>query len=101
LGRNIAQPDNPPLLIAVFPAGTHTHKARVRHEGHDRFITRFATLTATVHTVLKVLIALPPHNGSSSRFLAIKAEQHYIRVYSPDKEYMILYRFSDAVRELD
>ena len=33
--------------------------------------------------------------------LAIKAEQHYIRVFSPDKEHMILYRFSDAVRELD
>jgi len=33
--------------------------------------------------------------------LAIKAEQHYIRVFSPDKEYMVLYRFSDAVRALD
>jgi hypothetical protein len=33
--------------------------------------------------------------------LAIKAEQHYIRVFSPDKEYMVLYRFSDAIRELD
>lgn len=33
--------------------------------------------------------------------LAIKAEQHYIRVYSPDKEYMVLYRFRDALRELD
>ena len=36
-----------------------------------------------------------------AELLAIKAEQHYIRVYSPAKEYMILYRFSDAVRELD
>jgi len=33
--------------------------------------------------------------------LAIKAEQHYIRVYAPAREYMVLYRFSDAVRELD
>jgi len=33
--------------------------------------------------------------------LAIKAEQHYIKVFSPDKEYMVLYRFSDAVREID
>ena len=32
--------------------------------------------------------------------LAIKAEQHYIRVYTPEREYMLLYRFSDAVREL-
>jgi len=36
-----------------------------------------------------------------SEILAIKAEQHYIRVYTPNKEYMILYRFSDAVRSLD
>ncbi|MBT8442748.1 MAG: LytTR family transcriptional regulator [Gammaproteobacteria bacterium] len=33
--------------------------------------------------------------------LGIKAEQHYIRVFTPDREYMVLYRFSDAVRELD
>lgn len=32
--------------------------------------------------------------------LAIKAEQHYIRVYTAEREYMLLYRFSDAVREL-
>ena len=33
--------------------------------------------------------------------LGIKAEQHYIRVFTPEREYMVLYRFSDAVRELD
>lgn len=33
--------------------------------------------------------------------LAIKAEQHYIRVYTAEREYMVLYRFSDAVRELE
>jgi hypothetical protein len=33
--------------------------------------------------------------------LAIKAEQHYIRVYTAEREYLVLYRFSDAVRELD
>lgn len=33
--------------------------------------------------------------------LAIKAEQHYIKIYGSNKDYMILYRFSDAVRELD
>ena len=59
LGRKIAQPGNPLLLIAVFPAGTHTDQSRIWHEGHDRFIKRLATL-ASVHTVLKVLIALLP-----------------------------------------
>jgi hypothetical protein len=33
--------------------------------------------------------------------LAIKAEQHYIRVISAEREYMLLYRFSDAMNELD
>jgi len=42
-----------------------------------------------------------PATLEADEVLAIKAEQHYIRVYSPTKEYMILYRFSDAVRELD
>ncbi|MDH3511930.1 MAG: LytTR family transcriptional regulator [Gammaproteobacteria bacterium] len=32
--------------------------------------------------------------------LAIKAEQHYIRVYTAKRDYMLLHRFSDAVREL-
>jgi DNA-binding LytR/AlgR family response regulator len=32
--------------------------------------------------------------------LAIKAEQHYIRVFAGDKSYMTLYRFSDALAEM-
>ena len=32
---------------------------------------------------------------------AIKAEQHYIRVYTPAREYLVLYRFSDAIIEVD
>ena len=32
--------------------------------------------------------------------LAIRAEQHYIRIVTAQREHMVLYRFSDAVREL-
>lgn len=32
--------------------------------------------------------------------LLIKAEQHYIKVVTPEKSYMVLYRFSDAVNEI-
>lgn len=32
--------------------------------------------------------------------LAIKAEQHYIRVFTANRDYMLLHRFSDAVHEL-
>lgn len=45
--------------------------------------------------IKRLPVALEPHE-----VLAIKAEQHYIKVYSPTKEYMVLYRFSDAVRAL-
>ncbi|MEE4184283.1 MAG: LytTR family DNA-binding domain-containing protein [Gammaproteobacteria bacterium] len=33
--------------------------------------------------------------------VAIKAEQHYIQVITRQKQFMVLYRFSDAIRELD
>ncbi len=33
--------------------------------------------------------------------LAIKAEQHYIKLHTEDRDYMILYRFSDAIAELE
>jgi len=38
---------------------------------------------------------------TSDDILAVKAEQHYIRVYTPTQEFMVLYRFSDALRDLD
>lgn len=41
-----------------------------------------------------------PVDLSLDEVLMIKAEQHYIRVYTAEREYMLLYRFSDAVREL-
>jgi hypothetical protein len=42
-----------------------------------------------------------PARIAVSDILGIKAEQHYIRVFTPQREYMVLYRFSDAVRDLD
>ncbi|MGI9342881.1 MAG: LytTR family DNA-binding domain-containing protein [Gammaproteobacteria bacterium] len=42
-----------------------------------------------------------PARITVAEILGIKAEQHYIRVFTPQREYMVLYRFSDAVRELD
>ena len=32
--------------------------------------------------------------------LALKAEEHYVRIYIPDAEELVLYRFSDALSEL-
>jgi hypothetical protein len=55
-----------------------------------------------------------PADGTSLRFLqrlpaavspddviALKAEQHYIKVYTADRSFLTLYRFSDAVAEMD
>jgi len=33
--------------------------------------------------------------------IALKAEQHYVQVYTPSRSFMTLYRFSDAVAEMD
>lgn len=33
--------------------------------------------------------------------IALKAEQHYVKVYTAEKSFMTLYRFSDAVAEMD
>jgi len=33
--------------------------------------------------------------------LIIKAEQHYIKVITPERSYMVLYRFSDVINEID
>lgn len=42
-----------------------------------------------------------PARVSPHEILWIKAEQHYIRIGTENKEHMILYRFSDAVSQLD
>jgi len=47
----------------------------------------------------RFLDRLPESVGADS-VLAIKAEQHYIRVFAADKSYMTLYRFSDALAEM-
>lgn len=41
-----------------------------------------------------------PETLTADAVLAIKAEQHYIRVFAGDKSYMTLYRFSDALAEM-
>ncbi len=46
-------------------------------------------------------LARLPEATTIDQVLAISAEQHYIRVYTKTKDHMILYRFSDAVREID
>jgi len=50
---------------------------------------------------LPVFLSRLPARLQPDEILAIKAEQHYIRVYTAQREYMVLYRFSDAVHELN
>lgn len=41
-----------------------------------------------------------PNKLTPDDIVAIKAEQHYIKIFGPEKNHMVLYRFSDAVNEL-
>lgn len=56
---------------------------------------------AAIDSPLPGFLARMPVRITVADILAIKAEQHYIRVFTPQREYMILYRFSDAVREME
>jgi len=42
-----------------------------------------------------------PANIAPDEVIALKAEQHYIKVYTAERSFMTLYRFSDAVAEMD
>ena len=42
-----------------------------------------------------------PATVSADEVIALKAEQHYLKVYLADRSYLTLYRFSDAVAEMD
>jgi hypothetical protein len=42
-----------------------------------------------------------PATVKPEEVIALKAEQHYIKVYTADRQFMTLHRFSDAVAEMD
>ncbi len=54
--------------------------------------------TVKVKETSGLLIRLPPHLGQD--IIALSAEDHYVRVYTPEGNDLTLYRFSDAVREM-
>lgn len=45
-----------------------------------------------------LLLRLPQELGKT--VIALSAEDHYVRVYTPEGDDLVLYRFSDAVREM-
>ena len=45
-----------------------------------------------------LLLRLPTELGKT--VIALSAEDHYVRVHTPDGDDLVLYRFSDAVREM-
>lgn len=42
-----------------------------------------------------------PADVDESDVIALKAEQHYVKVFTSERSFMTLYRFSDAVAEMD
>jgi hypothetical protein len=59
---------------------------------------RIATVEAQEVKTPTFLARIKPELGST--VLALAAEQHYLRVYTPLGNDLILYRFADAVREM-
>lgn len=75
--------------VAATPAGARVDAAFApvaRQPSHDEALRFLQRLPATV---------------SPDEVIALKAEQHYIKVYTADRSFMTLYRFSDAVAEMD
>jgi len=84
-----------PRYRYVIPRGYDFHERKPADEQPDD------TATERAAGNLPGFLERMPVRLTVDQVLAIKAEQHYIRVYAPEREYMVLYRFSDAVRELD
>ena len=59
-----------------------------------------ATLETGAVQEPRFLQRLPVHLAVDD-VIALKAEQHYVKVYTCEKSFLTLYRFSDAVAEMD
>jgi LytTr DNA-binding domain len=85
--RGYDEPANEAVTLSAGGTGSRTV------DGHEE--------RNTLRAALPAFLSRLPARLELDELLAIKAEQHYIRVYTPNREYMVLYRFSDAIRELD
>ncbi|MEQ1800799.1 MAG: LytTR family DNA-binding domain-containing protein [Gammaproteobacteria bacterium] len=77
------------LSVAATPAAARVGAAfapEARQPSHEEALRFLQRLPATV---------------SPDEVIALKAEQHYIKVYTSDRSFMTLFRFSDAVAEMD
>jgi len=63
-------------------------------------LTENQAMSADWHGKTPGFICRLPKLLQPDEMLAIKAEQHYIKVMTPGKNFMVLYRFSDAINEL-
>jgi len=76
-------------------------------DSHDVLLEQTKSTAEPINDTDKVPVALPrflDHISETTgldEIYAIKAEQHYIRIYTREQNHMILYRFSDAVAEID
>jgi len=55
--------------------------------------------TQPIQQPIGILAKLPPHLGRE--FIALEAQQHYVKVYTASGNELVLYRFGDAVTELE
>ena len=79
------------------PSQVHTSKLLAEEDGADAGESAGA---GTWGGLKPGFIDRLPADLKPQEVLAVKAEQHYVRVVTPNKHYMVLYRFSDALRDL-
>jgi len=73
---------------------------RYRYEATDSEVGNRRALAAAGIRIPRFLERLPAR-VTADEVIALKAEQHYVRVYTAKRDYLTLSRFSDAVKELD
>lgn len=85
-----------------YDSGPDTGQAPLAGAQADNTIAPGAAASPglTVDSSLRFLQRLPA-NVAPDEVIALKAEQHYIKVYTAERSFMTLYRFSDAVAEMD
>ncbi len=73
---------------------------RYRYEAAQTEVDERRALAAGGVAIPTFLERLPVR-VTADEVIALKAEQHYVRVYTSERDHLTLYRFSDAIKELD
>lgn len=83
-----------------YDAGSAEQRGVAHADGTEPRAPQGSESATEEHTLPRFLQRLPVDVGPAD-VIAMKAEQHYVKVFTRAKSFMTLYRFSDAVAEMD